>query len=216
MPEITRIEKTFTYDVPDAYLYQTNALKKKSTWTYAGPDKLWIFVDNATGKVASRFHYTDRDNGSEVTAPDGMTKVLVDANTDPLLASMVHNEVDYGSLEHTVEELPDGSTYGHPVTIPPDHAYELTDIQYDAASNSLVKPYPWKQPHMTWENITVARTAMLLASDTKYALATAEQKPVWEAYRQLLRDLPTTFAGVDPWKIPFPAEPFAVVQPTLE
>lgn len=216
MPEITRIEKTFTYDVPDAYLYQTNALKKTATWTYTGPDKLWIFVDNTTGKVASRFHYTDRDNGAEVTAPDGMTKILVDANINPLLASMIHTEVDYGSLEHSVEELPDGSTYGHPVVVPPDHTYELTEIQYDAATNKLITPYPWKQPHMTWENITTARTALLQASDSKYALATPEQKPAWEAYRQVLRDLPTTFAGVDPWKIPFPVEPFAVIQPTLE
>ena len=33
MPEITRITKTFEYDMPDAYLYQTNALNKKGTFT---------------------------------------------------------------------------------------------------------------------------------------------------------------------------------------
>lgn len=209
MPENTLIEKTFTYDIADSYLYQTNDLKKTAEWTYKGPRYLWIFIDNATNKVSSRFHYTERDNGHDVPTPEGMTKVMVDADKDPCIASLIHNEYTYGDLPHTVENLPDGSTYGHPDPIPPDHTYELLEIVYDSASGEFVKPYAWKAAHVTWQDIVDARNNLLAASDVKYNLANEAQKPAWEEYRQKLRDLPDVFAGIDPWKIPFPVEPGA-------
>jgi len=207
MPEITRIEKTFTYDIADAYLYQTNNLKKTAEWTYTGPQFIWIFVDNSTNKISSRFHYTERDNGHDVPTPEGMTKVMIDADKDPILASLIHSEYTYGDLPHTEEILPEGVTYGHPDPIPPDHTYELIDIEYDPAAGEFKKPYPWKKPHMDWESIIIARDDLLKASDLKYNTANEADKPAWEAYRQKLRDLPTTFEGIDPWKVPFPVEP---------
>jgi hypothetical protein len=207
MPEITRTEKTFTYNIPDEYLHQTNDLGKTATWTYTGPDKMWIFVDNETNKILSRFHYTERDNGAEVPTPEGMTKILVDANEDPLLASLLHNEVDYFSLGRHETTLPDGSVYWHTDPLPPDHAYELIDIEYDTETNKLKKPYPWKKPHITWEELIDVRNNMLRLSDSKYRVASPEELPEWEEYRQKLRDLTTTFNGIDPWMIPFPVEP---------
>jgi len=214
MPEITRLEKTFTYPVPDAYLSLERTLNKTATWTYAGPRYIWVFVDNETNKISSRFHYTERDNGDDVPTPVGMTKVMIDGDVDPILISLFHTEQLYGELEHTVEDLPDGSTYGHPVDVPPDHTYELGDISYNPATGQFVKPYPFKAPHMDWATLVTVRNNMLAASDSKYALATEEQKPVWEAYRQALRDIPDTFNGIEAWKIPFPNEPFAVITDT--
>lgn len=209
LPENTIITKTFTYPIPDAYLYQTDTLKKTAEWTYIGPDKVWIFIDNSTNKVSSRFHYTERDNGHDVPTPEGMTKVLVDANVDPIMISLIHNETDYGSLPHTVEQLPDGTTYGHPVNIPPDHTYELTEIMYNTATGQFVKPYAWKQPHVDWATLKKVRESALMSSDRKMRLALPEEVSAWEEYRQKLRDLPDTFAGVDPWKVIFPSEPYA-------
>lgn len=214
MAENTQIEKTFTYDIADAYLYQTNTLKKTAEWTYRGPRYIWVFVDTSTNKIMSRFHYTERDNGAEVPTPEGQIKVLVDADIDPIIASCIHNEDVYGDLPHTTEVLPDGSTYGHPNPIPPDHTYELTEIEYNAATGKFVKPYPWKKPHMTWEALTEVRNGMLESSDQKYASANDSDKAAWETYRQGLRDITTTFAGIDPWKVPFPLEPNALANPT--
>jgi hypothetical protein len=210
LPTNTIITKTFTFPVPDAYLYQTDTLKKTCEWTYIGPDKVWIFIDNITKKIVSRFHYTEKDNGHDVPTPEGMTKVLVDANVDPIIISLVHNEIDYGSLPHTVEQLPDGTTYGHPVNIPPDHTYELTEIAYNTATGQFVKPYAWKPPHIDWETLKTVRVAGLASSDRKIRLALPEEVAAWEEYRQKLRDLPATFAGVDPWKVIFPPEPFVI------
>jgi len=38
------ISKTFNYDLPDDYLNQTNNNNLIGSFTYSGPDKLWVFV----------------------------------------------------------------------------------------------------------------------------------------------------------------------------
>jgi hypothetical protein len=214
MAENTPIVKTFTYDIADAYLHQTSSLRRTAQWTYKGPRYFWIFVDVATNKISGRFHYTEKDNGADVPTPANQIKVMVDAAVDPEIASCLYNEIDYGALPQTVESLPDGTTYGHSDPIPPDHTYELTEIHYNPTTGKFVKPYPWKKPHMDWETLKSVRTAMLSASDAKIATATEAEKAEWETYRQKLRDLPRTFAGIDPWKVLFPTEPGTNPVPT--
>jgi len=215
MAENTPIVKTFTYEIADAYLHQTNRLKKTAQWTYKGPRYLWVFADASTNKIMSKFHYLEKDNGADVPTPPGQIKVKVDAAVNPEIASLLYNDYVYGDLPHTTEVLPDGSTYGHPDPIPPDHTYELTEIQVNPSTGHFVKPYPWKKPHMDWDELKRVRDEMLKSSDQKIRLASTEEKAAWETYRQKLRDLTKTFAGVDPWKVPFPAEPGAKPVPTL-
>lgn len=207
MPETTKIEKTFTYNIADAYLYQTRKLKKTAKWTYKGPDKIWVFVNNTTGKILGKIHYTEQDNGADIPTPEGETKVFIDANTNPLLASLFADETDHGTLPQTIEELPEGYTYGHTDPIPPDHTYEVMDLVYNFTKQEFTTPYPWKQPHMNWEMFVQARNSMLNWSDTQIRLAATEKVAEWEIYRQKLRDITTTFKDIDPWKIPFPEPP---------
>jgi len=204
------IEKTFSYKVPDAYLYQTSNLNKTAQWTYRGPDKLWIFADASTGKIISGYHCTERDDGANVPTPEGQIKVFVDAEKNPLIASLCYNTQDYGQLPHITEQLPGGATYSYPDPMPPDHTYELTEIVYDQARGQFAEPFPWKQPHMTWEELKSARDSILLASDSQMAKATDPAvRQEWEKFRQEMRDITKTFAGVDPWKVPFPSQPTA-------
>lgn len=214
MSDNMQFTKTFTYDIADAYLYQTNDLKRTAEWTYKGPRYLWVFADKETRKIQGRFHYTERDNGADITAPDNMIKVLVDAETHPEIASLIHNEYIYGDLPHTVENLPEGYTYGHPDPIPPDHTYELEEIEWDDEAKEFVKPYPWKKPHMTWDILKDVRNNMLRQSDVSIRTSSEEDKPKWEEYRQKLRDLTSTFKDIDPWKIPFPQSPDMPSDPT--
>jgi hypothetical protein len=207
MPENTRIEKTFTYNLADSYLAQTNNLGRTATWTYTGPRYMWIFVDQTTKKVIGKFHYTERDNGADVPVPAGQWKVAIDADVNPLIASIVHNEIDYGTLPHDEEVLPDGSVYGTPNPIPPDHTYELTEISYDP-STGFDFTGAWKNPHTTWDQLRDSRNKNLAGTDIKILHAhTPELRAAWEEYRQKLRDLPATFAGVDAWKVPYPVAP---------
>jgi len=207
MTENTNIEVKFTYNIADEYLAQTNKLKRTAEWTYKGPDKMWIFIDATTKKITSRFHYCERDNGAEIVAPENMIKVFVDATADPIIASIMHNEWIYADLPQFTETLPDGSTYGHSDPIPPDHTYELEEIVYDTDKNKFVTPFKWKQPHRTWEDLIQMRNNLLRSSDARLAAAAPQFKADWEEYRQKLRDMPVTFAGIGPWKVAPPAEP---------
>lgn len=207
MTENTRTEQTFTYALTDEYLSQTDELKRIGTWTYTGPDKLWIFIDKETKKIKSRFHYTERDNGADTPTPHDSLKIFIDATVNPLIASMIHNEVNYAELPQFEETLPDGSIYAYPDPVAPDHTYELTEIQYDEGTQQFVTPFPWKNPHRNWEDFIQMRNNYLIQSDTKFANAPEKDKAAWLEYRQILRDLPEVMKGIGPWKIRGPIAP---------
>lgn len=211
--ENTIITKTFSYPIPDDYLHLTSVENKVGSYTYTGPDKLWVFVDNETGKLHSGICYTDKDDGEDVPSGPGLTKVCVTAENDPEILSMIWlGDNDYTALPTLAEQLPNGGVYSRVDPTPPDHTYELMDCVYNLENQTWVKPFPWKTPHMDWETLRNARTNLLAESDKIIAtkILTQEQTAALEEYRQKLRELPTTFDGVDPWKVPFPELPDGV------
>jgi len=205
-----KIQKSFTYDVPDDYLHQTRTLNKVGVWTYDGYDTIWVFVDKETNKLTGSFK-TPEENGATYPTPIDQIKVEVDCTVNPLLACLVGaDEVrDYNLLDQHEETLPDGSVYIRPLVPPPDHTYEMSEIVYDPILNTFNTPYPWKKPHTTWQDIREWRNRNLELSDTKVLDdMPAAIKARWEEHRQTLRDLPQTFGAapggtppVDPWKI---------------
>lgn len=207
--ENTIIKKTCTYDMPDDYLHQTNTLGKTGSYEYEGPDKLWIFVSEDTGKPLNGQVFTIKDDGDEVPTPSGLVKVFVDASVETVMASMIWRHKDYSYLPTQTEQLPDGTSYTRPIDQPPDHTFEFMDCVYNVATGQWIKPFPWKKPHVTWDDLRAARTSLLAASDKVIAttVMSDQQRAAFEVYRQKLRDLPTVFAGVDPWKVMFPEDP---------
>jgi len=204
MNNVTTITVPFTYDMPDDYLAQTNTLGKKGTYTYVGPDTLYIFVDKVTGKWDRRAPLHDGHDGSEVPVPLDQARVDIDCAKDPLLAVLVggmpaEHHPDPSAQPTIQETLPDGSIYERHAQPDPHHTYEINDMVYDFNAQAFTTPYPWKQPHMTWAGIRMWRTSLLyhsdhaaLADDTPDSVKTA-----WETYRQKLRDLPGVHGAVD-------------------
>ena len=66
--------------------------------------------------------------------------------------------------------------------------------------NPDVKPY-------TWEQALSKRNAALTASDWTMTPGCTVDQHAWAVYRQILRDIPQTFAGRDPQEIIWPVEP---------
>lgn len=211
MAENTIIEKSFTYNMPDDYLKETTELNKTGSWIYKGPDKIWVFVVKETLKLTGGF-ITEAEDGEVYPTPLDQLKILVDCNENPLLATLVGaDEVkDYSQLENHKETLLDGSVYIRPLNSPPDHTYEMTEIVYDTDLEDFVTPYPWKKPHVTWDDIRTWRNRLLIAADQK----TPSDMPAslvaqWEEYRETLRNLPQAHGAehsgeipiTDPWKI---------------
>lgn len=207
----TIVSKTFNYDLPDDYLHQTNTDGLIGSFTYNGPNKIWVFINNDSRKLVSALYYTEKDDGDLIPTPEGQTKVCVTAEYDPVVISMI---VDQGYITGPTKEetLPDGSIYERLNSPPPDHTYELEEIEYDLEEGKWIKPFPWKKPHMTWETLKSARNSMLRESDMvirNNVLSPADLEAL-EQYRQKLRDIPSVFAGVDPWKVPFPNMPLNI------
>jgi hypothetical protein len=205
-----KIQKSFTYDVPDDYLSQTRTLNKVGVWTYDGYDTIWVFVDKETNRLTGSFKTPD-ENGATYPTPLDQIKVEINCNINPLLPCLVGaDEVrDYNLLDQQEETLPDGSTYMRPLVPPPDHTYEMSEIVYDPIAQTFVTPYPWKKPHITWQQIREWRNGQLNVSDVKVTNdVPANLKAQWEEHRQKLRDLPQTYGAVsgstppiDPWKV---------------
>ena len=83
------------------------------------------------------------------------------------------------------------------------------ECEYDLVAKAWKKPFPWKKPHMTWDELRAARVGLLGHTDEVLAtkLLSDADKAELQEYRQKLRDLPATFDGIDPWKVPFPELP---------
>ena len=156
---------------------------------YTGPEKLYVFVDESTGRNTEAQNPPDEDfhyNPSTDTAPDGEHVVILDCKGEDTLMCAIF-------LPHTVTltqtdqdvELPTGyGKYSYPWPPYPDHAYERTLSTHDEASGNWT--LTWKQPWQTWETLTQLRNDRLDATDSKVA------DPDWLTrieFRQKLRDI---------------------------
>lgn len=192
------IRKTLTYNLPDDYLAQTNDLGKTAEWEFIGPECIWVLIDKETNKYTGRY-FTHDHNGDEMPTPLDCYKLHVDCETDPLLCALVHAETekpDYADLDQHEELLPDGLHYRRALHPPPDHTHNISQMTFDPATMSYVKPYPWILPHSTWEGMRAWRNAQLAATDEKAGDdlddMPATLKANWSAFRQHLRDIPQT------------------------
>lgn len=202
------VTKAFEYDLPDAYLYETNTKGLTATFTYNGPDKIWVFVNNNTKKLFNTVFYTEHDDGDLIPTDPNHTKVCLNVESDALLMSLLVQQ-DFSLLSTKSESLPNGNVFEFYDPVPPALTYEVNEIEYDIENNVWLTPFPWKKPYMTWNELKNARNSLLRESDLiiKTKSLTQNQLDSIEAYRQVLRDIPTTFDGVDPWKVPFPDLP---------
>ena len=198
------IDVDFSYDMPDAYLYQTTALGKVGQWTYEGPREMWVFLrkrDNKrTGEV--KFAYEVEDS---FVPNSGEYMVKVNCEENPLLCELMETDQDTLFLEGrpmTTETLPmndwEGNAFTHiePETPTPDHTYDRDEITYDPVRQAWNTPFPFIKPHTDWEAIKRVRWGKLAAADGHVS----EDMPAtlltsWQDYRTKLRNLPATYGA---------------------
>jgi len=217
-----QISHEFTYSMPDDYLKDTSTLGLTGTFTYNGPDKFYVFVDQATNKIDVTAGYIKDDISDsnlnqllELSANNGKDyPVLVDATQEPIIATlMVPQEYDSGTWPQKQYKLDGDDTvyFERPEQTPVDHTYELELITYNKATSSWVKPFPWKKPHIDWNmmNQIIQMNISNIDNDIASGNYSDEEIVTLRAHQDEFRNLTTRFAGWEPWQIPFPEWPFA-------
>lgn len=189
---MANITKTFIYPQTDDYLSQSNTEGKTASWTYEGPEAIVVYVDKETNKkTPGGWHVPD-----DRPTPLDQYKVEINCESNPLLCTLFGSSrtVHADDVPNLEVELPSGNYYRRPDPIMPDHVYEVHDIEYNPATQSFVTPYPWKRPHMTWEEIRRKRETLLHICDDKVAPDLPQSlKDHWTAYIHALRDLPIVY-----------------------
>ena len=226
---VKEITFTFEYDLPDKYLYQTNELGLSTTFTYTGPSKLWIVIDSATNKplLQNGWIADDGDPNTEeqqiLQAGAGAYAVSIDAKTHPIIAStfcMNIDQADFPQVEFTREQHDSTDTtvyYSRAANPTPDHTYEIADAVWDKNAKTFNYPLPWKQPHMTWDELWEGRDGIIADgqssitgltednADGEYDDLIADLREYIEELNELEDKFPTTHW--DSWMVPFPDDP---------
>jgi hypothetical protein len=106
---ITNATHSFTYNIADKLYAKTNLMNRTASASYTGPDRIWVFVDEATGNF-SRISppLTSQEDGPDVPVPVGHVRVEVTAADDTMIIAMLLEElVTYDDTSLTTESLPD-------------------------------------------------------------------------------------------------------------
>lgn len=227
---MANISKPLTYNLPDEYTKQTSDLGLTGTFTYKGPEFLWVFVDGTTGALLAGQSFIPSTNATKdaeqanVRAGLDEKAVLLRPNTDGtdlLLASIIIGQDTGRTAGYPQKEykFPAGHAkagvtyYERPDPQQPNHTYAVEEIMYDLTNDSWVTPFPWFKPWMSVEFHKEARDAALQGGKAFYAEIkgnmTADQITAADAYIAEMENLYTDFDGVEPFMIPFPTNPMA-------
>ncbi len=211
---ITTQTTSFTYDIADSIYASTSTQSRSATGTYTGPDRVWVFVDSVTNILQLAFApLTTHEDGADVPTPSGTIKVEVTADDNPTIIAMLKEDcVTYNDVSTVDEILPDGTVFTVNSTATLSQTYHRENLTYDVSTNTWDLGEFIAAP-LTWDNVIAFRNNMLTASDGKISPDMPDSvKQPWIAYRQALRDLPTTFGygtenETEAWKVNYPQSP---------
>jgi hypothetical protein len=68
-------------------------------------------------------------------------------------------------------------------------------------------PDPAPEPEVTWDAIRTKRDQIIRDTDWTMTVGATVDQGAWASYRQILRDLPQTFAKTGPESVIWPTEP---------
>lgn len=218
------ISNTITYNLPDEYLSQTNSLGLTGEYTYNGPDKVYVMIDPKTKKIVQNLGFlpynedlSEEENNSFMEQFSGLNfdYALISYDADPVLLAAVVGP----SFDPPVESVPqktytlDGETtpfYTRPETPFPSFTIDAYDVEWNGTS--WKKPYPWKKPHVTKEELLSALDMVIQQEkEVDSSSFTSTQKTKWASYLSALENVTQKFADYldSPWMVPFPINPMS-------
>lgn len=190
----------------------TTDLNKTIQATYIGPRFLALCVHMPTGEI----RYVARNGEEEaeldlnsLVDDDPETEFIVlDAKENPFEAAYITGYYEHDPIEDYVEQLPNNGgtfTYSWAGGVISQNYYGQ-DMFYRNGEFTT----PRFREHMVTKE-SVFEGSKIAANRITQSLAdndyTDSERSALEEYRDWLNNLETTYANVDHWKIPFPANP---------
>lgn len=205
------ITKQFTYNIPDEYLSDKFTKGLTGSWSYKGPEVVYLQIDKETGKEVGWCLWEPRD--LERPCPLNCERIKLECTKDPLLAHICND------LNHPEEEAfrrnkkwvvfyqaPAGyESILKPDSLEPRDIYDAYNIKYNFNTKEFILPvrtfellYPGSSGY-TWDTVRAARNKALEDTDGKVSPDMPKSiQEKWQTYRNLLRDLPDALAEFPP------------------
>lgn len=200
---MTEVTFTFTYKSPNGEGNPDPTDYTVQNWTYIGPEILYVVVDEDTGKVNGGTWYTD----PEVNAPPENRIVVVRAEDQPTLASILVGCLDDDHIRTVLVNSPNGQTVEDHEYVSLAAAYSLDCFDYNFSNSQWSETWNSAQWN-TWDEIRQMRNHLLSTTDSRVRSDMPDSvKQVWIDYRTSLRDITTNWADYAPWQVEFPIAP---------
>lgn len=209
------ISVEFDLPLPNEYLVDHSYSEGKSRrYTYHGPDRIWLQIDENNTEKYGPLEASDIADGRPI--PEDVVEWFeVDCNEYPLICQLragvineLQEEYDEQRTWHPQSpEIEGYDRYGYGTPLMPSDLFDRWHCTIvDGVPTILPYTVPQKllggkEEPLTWDDIRKHRNKILKTSDTEIAEDMPEDlKQKWLAYRQILRDLPSTLeaAGVPP------------------
>ena len=208
--ENPRIEKTFTFPIPNEWRSTEFTNGRTGTWTYRGPRFLTFEIDKTSGRETGWCLTTERE--LEKPCPLNSVRITLDAmesDETALVCEIANDCGDPAAVEFRatrewkiLHEAPEG--YNHTWytdQIEPRDIYDEFTISYDFETGKFNLPVKgWENEgrvDLTWDDVKELRNKFLADTDGKISDDMPEViQQKWRDYRQLLRDLPSNLAHI--------------------
>jgi hypothetical protein len=201
------ISVDYEYNLPNEFLVDhSQSMGKKRQTTYDGPDKIYLIVNNETGKEQLG-PITAEEKADGRPVPLDCRYVEVDCVENPLLCQLRGPVIDEAEEDHTGSqphpqspEIEGYRRYTYQTPILPHNVYDKYAITVDSNDNitipvrSVVEVmYGNSLTQLPdWTFVRKQRDKMLAAADGRISDDMPDTlKQEWYTYRQLLRDLPS-------------------------
>lgn len=225
------ISVDYEYNLPNEYLVDHNQdLGNKRSTTYDGPDKLYLIVNNETGKEEVG-PITAEEKADGRPLPLGCRYVEVDCIENPLICQLrapvideVEEDHEEGVLHRLAPHVDGYPDFNYQIPLLPKNVFDKLDLTIDPDDTIHLRIktiaeglYGRDIPLPTWDDIRKKRNYELKHTDGMISEDMPDHiKAEWIEYRQLLRDLPDALAHIPAHfaiKM-FPDNPDAKVPPT--
>jgi hypothetical protein len=212
------MRKTFSAVLPDEPYKTTTKLNTVVECTYTGPRYLLVRVEKSDGKIfcVDGFGETLEDlDTSRLTVEqlrgEKHEQVVIDADTETWMAAHLTHDYEHTAVPNYVETLSTGGVYEYNYN---DQHSACTQPYYTNDSYFKKETNTWIRPRMRTHAVTRQSFMDSIQSQVdglSETIAEGKLNPDRQAQAQVyvdfLKELPTKYANIDHWKIPFPRYP---------